>query len=206
MDWLKENALDIFGVIGALYALALTIVKLTPTPRDDDALEKVAGPVKLIAAIFGLTLKQGIESKPSVPPTTHIGPDAGTVNWLCGKCEGGNFPKHSIRCSKRNGRALVDVLVILMVAMVLFSGCVSSGEKYQASAAAFSAAVDTAADANSEGMLDDDAIMAIDAAIDVGQEALHRWADALARDEDYPDGARLVTEAIGRIRVHLGRE
>lgn len=63
MNWIQENATNLLAVLGAAYALALIVVKLTPTPRDDAALEKVSLVVKAVATIFGLTLKQGLEKK-----------------------------------------------------------------------------------------------------------------------------------------------
>ena len=63
MEWVQENAVNILAVLGGLYALALAIVKLTPTPRDDEALERVSVVVRAVAFAFGLNLKQGIEKK-----------------------------------------------------------------------------------------------------------------------------------------------
>lgn len=63
MDWLKDNAVAIAAVLGAAYALARTIVALTPTPKDDKALEKVGIVLKALAKGFGLDLKQGREKK-----------------------------------------------------------------------------------------------------------------------------------------------
>lgn len=60
MNWLQENYVNILAVLGAAYAVALAVVKITPTPRDDEALEKVSVFVRAIAAVFGLNLKQGV--------------------------------------------------------------------------------------------------------------------------------------------------
>lgn len=62
-----DNLTDFFAVLGLVYGLALVIVKLTPTPRDDAALEKVSVVLRLLAAVFGLDLRQGLESKPKPP-------------------------------------------------------------------------------------------------------------------------------------------
>ena len=62
MNWIQENWEHIFAILGAAYSLALLVVKLTPTPRDDAALAKVAPVVRAIAAAFGLDLKQGRQS------------------------------------------------------------------------------------------------------------------------------------------------
>jgi hypothetical protein len=63
MEWINAHWKDIAAGIGALYALALVIVKLTPTPKDDEALKKVSVILKVIAKVFGLNLKQGITKK-----------------------------------------------------------------------------------------------------------------------------------------------
>lgn len=63
MDWLKENAVAVAALLGALYTVARLIVALTPTPKDDKALEKVGIVLKAIAKGFGLDLKQGVKKK-----------------------------------------------------------------------------------------------------------------------------------------------
>lgn len=67
MQWIADNGERILAVLGAAYALALVIVKLTPTPKDDAALEKVSGVVRVIAGLFGLDLKQGRVAPPAAP-------------------------------------------------------------------------------------------------------------------------------------------
>lgn len=62
-QWIQENAVNILAVLGGLYALALAIVKLTPTPRDDEALAKVSVVIRTLALVFGLDLRQGLEKK-----------------------------------------------------------------------------------------------------------------------------------------------
>lgn len=61
---------DILAVIGAAYTLAVAIVKLTPTPRDDEALARISPWLRALAKVFGLDLKQGIktEGPPPRPP------------------------------------------------------------------------------------------------------------------------------------------
>jgi SepF-like predicted cell division protein (DUF552 family) len=56
MNWIKEHYIDVFAAIGALYTAARLIVALTPTKKDDEALEKVGIWLKAIAKIFGLDL------------------------------------------------------------------------------------------------------------------------------------------------------
>lgn len=41
MDWLTEHWVDIFAVIGGLVTAATTIVRLTPSTKDDEILGKV---------------------------------------------------------------------------------------------------------------------------------------------------------------------
>lgn len=67
MDWIKENFVYMLAGLGALYAVALFIVKLTPTPRDDEALKEVSLFVRWLAKLFGLDLKQGRVKKPKQP-------------------------------------------------------------------------------------------------------------------------------------------
>jgi len=63
MEWLKTHIVEIFAIIGFLYSAARVIVSLTPTPKDNAALEKVGVQLRTIAKMFGLDLTQGI-SKP----------------------------------------------------------------------------------------------------------------------------------------------
>lgn len=59
MDWIIENYVEIAAVLFALYGAARAIVALTPTPKDNAALEEVGTLVKTIAKVLGLDLKQG---------------------------------------------------------------------------------------------------------------------------------------------------
>jgi hypothetical protein len=63
MDWIQTHIVEIFAIVGAVYTVARTIVALTPTPKDDIALEKVGILLRTIAKTAGLDLKQGIEKK-----------------------------------------------------------------------------------------------------------------------------------------------
>ena len=60
MDWIKEHYVEVFACIGAVYTAARMIVALTPTPKDDKAVEKAGGILKTIATILGLDFKQGV--------------------------------------------------------------------------------------------------------------------------------------------------
>ena len=71
MEWLTANFQNIMVLLVALYALARTIVVLTPTPKDNEALEEVSIVLKVIAKAFGLDLTQGINT--TTKPTTPTG-------------------------------------------------------------------------------------------------------------------------------------
>jgi len=64
MEWIQAHWTDIMAILGGAYALALAIVKLTPTPKDDKAMGDVNVLLKLVAGVFGLDLKQGRTTKP----------------------------------------------------------------------------------------------------------------------------------------------
>lgn len=56
MDYLLNNWSEIVGIAGAIHLLALAIVNLTPTPKDDEiyakaykVIEKLAGIVSKLA-------------------------------------------------------------------------------------------------------------------------------------------------------------
>jgi hypothetical protein len=68
ITWIVANAQGILAIVGALYTLALAIVKVTPTPKDDVRIETVGAFLKTIGVVFGLDLTQGINKKPA-PPT-----------------------------------------------------------------------------------------------------------------------------------------
>lgn len=68
MKWLIAHAQELFAIIGVLYVAALMIVKLTPTPKDDLAVEKVGKWLNGLAKLFGLDIKQGINT-----PTNKTG-------------------------------------------------------------------------------------------------------------------------------------
>lgn len=64
MEWLQDNGVKILAILGGLYAVARVVVAMTPTPRDDAALEKVGAVLTTLNKLFGLDLKQGREQKP----------------------------------------------------------------------------------------------------------------------------------------------
>ena len=63
MEWIQANIVGLFAIVGAAYTVARAVVALTPTPKDDQYLEKVGILLKVIAKTAGLDLKQGIKVK-----------------------------------------------------------------------------------------------------------------------------------------------
>lgn len=57
IEWVQQNGETILAAVGGLYLAALAIVKLTPTPKDDEALAKVAVFAQGVAFLFGLKPK-----------------------------------------------------------------------------------------------------------------------------------------------------
>ena len=48
MQWIQANGKDILAVIGAVVTASSLIVKLTPTPKDDQVLGKI---IKILSAL-----------------------------------------------------------------------------------------------------------------------------------------------------------
>ena len=53
MAWFTEHWMEIIAAIGAAVMLARIVVKITPTPKDDTALEKVVAFLKTIGLHVG---------------------------------------------------------------------------------------------------------------------------------------------------------
>lgn len=68
-EWFQLHWDDILAVLGAAYTLALLIVKLTPTPKDDRAVDKIGSIVLLICKVFGLTPFQGLRKTTAASPS-----------------------------------------------------------------------------------------------------------------------------------------
>lgn len=81
MEWITANFQSILAVFVALYFLARAIVVLTPTPKDNDALEEVSIGLKAIAKLFGLDLTQGI-NKSDGPGKPYGGPSKFGIIFL----------------------------------------------------------------------------------------------------------------------------
>jgi len=58
LSFLTGNVEGIFAALFALHALALTIVNLTPTPKDDAVLAKAYGILEVLAGIFTKRAKE----------------------------------------------------------------------------------------------------------------------------------------------------
>lgn len=182
IQWLVENFEHVLAVIGAAYALALLIVKLTPTPKDDEALEKVSVLVRSVAGLF--RLKIPTQEEKDRKATLAIDQEK--------KGEG--------------GRALVDLLIVLTLGLAMgasLTGCRSAGDAYQASSMSFMAAVDTASELRKADMLEPSAVAAIDSAVGDGAAVLTTWGERLKAGEDYPEAEDLVRLVVERIRPHL---
>lgn len=51
INYLSDNWTDIAGILAALHVLALAIVNVTPTPKDDELYGKLYKIIELIAGI-----------------------------------------------------------------------------------------------------------------------------------------------------------
>ena len=62
MDYLINNWSEIVGIAGAVHLLALAIVNLTPTPKDDEIYGKAYKVIEKLAGIFSKVAKQWLPS------------------------------------------------------------------------------------------------------------------------------------------------
>lgn len=58
MNFLSENAEAIAVIVGLAHALALAIVNLTPTPKDNTALSKAYKVVEVVAGVVTASAKE----------------------------------------------------------------------------------------------------------------------------------------------------
>lgn len=58
MEWIVENWEGIGASLIALHALAVAVVNLTPTPKDDEILAKIYKVVEVFAGLFTNKAKQ----------------------------------------------------------------------------------------------------------------------------------------------------
>lgn len=52
VEFITENWEAVLALLAALHALAVAIVNLTPTPKDDEVLAKVYRGVEILAGLF----------------------------------------------------------------------------------------------------------------------------------------------------------
>jgi hypothetical protein len=58
LEYLLNNWAEVAGIAGALHILALAVVNLTPTPKDDEIYGKVYKVIEMIAGIVSKTAKK----------------------------------------------------------------------------------------------------------------------------------------------------
>jgi len=58
LQYLLNNWAEVAGIAGALHILALAIVNLTPTPKDDEIYGKFYKVIEMIAGIISKTAKK----------------------------------------------------------------------------------------------------------------------------------------------------
>jgi hypothetical protein len=58
LEYLLNNWAEVAGIAGALHILALAVVNLTPTPKDDEIYGKVYKVIEMIAGIVSRTAKK----------------------------------------------------------------------------------------------------------------------------------------------------
>ena len=58
LEYLLNNWAEVAGIAGALHILALAVVNMTPTPKDDEIYGKVYRVVEMIAGIVSKTAKK----------------------------------------------------------------------------------------------------------------------------------------------------
>lgn len=54
INFFKSNSVELLAVVGAVYTIALFIVKLTPTPKDNEALERIYSIVMKVIGKIGV--------------------------------------------------------------------------------------------------------------------------------------------------------
>lgn len=54
VNFVKDHSVELFAAVGALYSFLLIVVKLTPTPKDDEMLSNIASFVLKVSGFFGV--------------------------------------------------------------------------------------------------------------------------------------------------------
>ena len=58
MSWITTNWSEIVGIAGVIHLLALAVVNLTPTPKDDEVYARFYKAIEKIAGIITKTAKK----------------------------------------------------------------------------------------------------------------------------------------------------
>ena len=161
MKWVMENYQAALAILGAIYSLALIIVKLTPTPKDDIALQKVSVILKVLAKVFGLDLKQGINRKVSGALDIK---DIGTKTKLISII---------FVCSIMMSCAIMDIRE-------------DSRAEYVLANKTFAATVNSLTALKVKGVFDESEINAIGVLITSGQILLNQWHKDIITDTPIP--------------------
>ena len=185
MLWLQNHIVEILAVVGFLYAAARGIVALTPTPKDDEALSKVALWLKTIAKAFGLDLTQGVEKKETF------------AEKVANKTMGGDYK---------------SPLIILMLCSLFLSGCaqeIQQNPKAELLIAqkTFVSVVNSLTILQQAGKFDKNETKEITKIIHTGYEFLVRWESALLTGQDvFWMNDKFRDIAIQLIEYQLGKE
>ncbi len=181
MDWIMENYVEIFAVIGAAYSLTLMIVNLTPTPKDNYALEKVGVVLKVLAKLFGLDLTQGINTKGIEGPP------------------------------RKKGRRYYDGVMSLMIFIILVGpGCATletihfdPRAECVAAQEAFAAIVRGLTEIKAQGVFDEAEVEKITILIHEGRDILDKWyADIIEGKPVSPDNWGRVQSIMKELTVY----
>lgn len=57
-SWLTENWESVVAILAAAHGLAVVIVNLTPTPKDDEWVAKIYSVVEMVAGLFTSKAKE----------------------------------------------------------------------------------------------------------------------------------------------------
>lgn len=176
MSFILNHLVDIMAIIGAAYTLAVCIVKITPTPKDDQAVEKVGLVIKTICSVFGLTPFQGIRTdtdKTDDPPRL------------------------------RAALILFAFTLALSFAGCNTLNALHSNERAELVAAqkTFAATVDALADLRAKGAFTQNQADEITKAIIEGRKFLENWAAKAKAGTPQPDAWAAFQEIMARLNA-----
>jgi len=58
MEWLNDNWADIATIVAAIHVLALAIVNVTPTPKDNEWVSRVYGWIEIFGGLITTRAKE----------------------------------------------------------------------------------------------------------------------------------------------------